>query len=1516
MKFALILALGILNAISGSKISNKNILLPLADIEVEYEITAEGGCFDWSASNNAIIVTGQDSQGCLKSIGKVKVITKTPSQTFIYVKSKSSDTTQFIVEVVVQEISRISIITKQKQLDLDTQEELHVQAYDDKDNTFTTLEGLKFNWIVGQLEMVKFSESGLKVSEKRARLEFNSDIIVVKGKKEGKEKVFASIIEKKYQVNLIETNVDLVVIQKFQFFPDYPVYYLPTFSMIQFHLLRADGKTLIQLPSKAHQWSTTSTISTIDQNGVLKTQTIEKNLNLKVLNSNYNYIQAIYHVVNPKFIDIDIWEDGKEKREGKVTHLIVGRLYRFQAYLKDELNQRIYSTNQEFSYDCKDIILNEQTIISYVEKQNVKLTFKRESLESFTNIHFVQPIQIQTVFKTYIHLPINEQYNLVVNGGSGHYKYQSRYQSPFIFEILSPQTLVAQDLGENILIIYDQFNVYNNLEITVYVTDVSQILPFERRKEFIVKEADDTFYQAIGDPKIGNYTQCRSVKFTLDNFDIFTTQQIKGDLSNYLVCNGLNLLSSTPGQYNLQINTQKISVTQQVRVYDYLHFEKSEYYVTPHSTITTKVFGGPTTWDQTPYNEKLSEGITKIDMEKYHFNCFQEKAQFIITRINKQSDLLPNPKLVSNTLPVICQLPSAFKIFNEKNQEVSWLFKEETIQINIVAVYNKYLYYNSSSLQLNYFTRGLKYQNRYLSYDIQSGISDCKFIVASENYTDHKDVFPIIQSELDLIVHHTLKLIPSGEQYVLIDQIVFFRIESSTNNIQCQYDNNIIGCQKDSVTITPKKLGQFQLVVYDLSLNYSVSATLNVINPSQLNLELSQQITVVGNSINATSFFNNHNKLVYVTNWTPLHLIDNFGFNNINQANNQFIITPNREGLFKLQTQYDSINSNQVDLKVYPKLQAETVYMPTECETHVIFIHYPQFTYSVSSSQNLEASVSQNIVTIKSKAENGYYIVTVFLRSNNLLIDTVNIPVVVNNPNQVILYYGRKVELGSSVRIVANFLIQDHQMNLCLCPTHQISWYLDEKQVQTAPNSMGLSVSTVVIGKINIRIKAYDLEAQTLLEVERLNSYTRNLFINTKALYHVPLLIPTNSKLALGQDIKQIEQLKLNLPNIIESDSITLEPQLLLATTPMLIQVEEIYQMYPMSEFVSLRVDEKIEIEIAYLNQEGYQFEDIEDNKFEVLGYTRHIIQIKVNKNGIEIQGFQEGFALIKLSCGNQKIDYIFVKVGVTLQQIKAYLGSTVTYNIDNSDNPIWNSNCGSFKANLLTIEEESNECFVEVKDQLNKFKIDLQVIRPSHIIIDADKEHNSLNIKLNVNPKIPSSNQVNPNFNITVEIDQKQWFELQSTDNPYEYYIKPIIAQDNTPMPKKVKVNAFIKNKYINLDGSKEITYEREFYLPMKEIFISNGQPIQTLRIPYYRNVEKIHQDNHLQGLITTQFSQGQVEIVFDFSQCHEPTEGEVQFENNQKIRVKFMQDSNYELIIFLAALVFFVLVVMNYFR
>lgn len=47
------------------------------------------------------------------------------------------------------------------------------------------------------------------------------------------------------------------------------------------------------------------------------------------MNSEHNKIEAVYHVVDPKYIDIDIWEDGKEKRDGKVTHLIVGRLYRF-----------------------------------------------------------------------------------------------------------------------------------------------------------------------------------------------------------------------------------------------------------------------------------------------------------------------------------------------------------------------------------------------------------------------------------------------------------------------------------------------------------------------------------------------------------------------------------------------------------------------------------------------------------------------------------------------------------------------------------------------------------------------------------------------------------------------------------------------------------------------------------------------------------------------------------------------------------------------------------------------------------------------------------------------------------------------------------------------------------------------------------------------------------------------------------------------------------------------------------
>lgn len=44
---------------------------------------------------------------------------------------------------------------------------------------------------------------------------------------------------------------------------------------------------------------------------------------------------------------------------------------------------------------------------------------------------------------------------------------------------------------------------------------------------------------------------------------------------------------------------------------------------------------------------------------------------------------------------------------------------------------------------------------------------------------------------------------------------------------------------------------------------------------------------------------------------------------------------------------------------------------------------------------------------------------------------------------------------------------------------------------------MGLSISAVVLGKMSITVEAYNLKATTFMEVDRLNSYTRNLFIDS-----------------------------------------------------------------------------------------------------------------------------------------------------------------------------------------------------------------------------------------------------------------------------------------------------------------------------------------------------------------------------------------------------------------------------------
>ena len=105
-------------------------------------------------------------------------------------------------------IKRIEIMTKLRSIDVGNYESLELLGYDDEGNVFTTLEGVRFDWLLTEnsnlAKFVSFKESKVKTSAFRVELEENqaqSDIVVLQGLRTGEITIKTKIIERGYEVN-------------------------------------------------------------------------------------------------------------------------------------------------------------------------------------------------------------------------------------------------------------------------------------------------------------------------------------------------------------------------------------------------------------------------------------------------------------------------------------------------------------------------------------------------------------------------------------------------------------------------------------------------------------------------------------------------------------------------------------------------------------------------------------------------------------------------------------------------------------------------------------------------------------------------------------------------------------------------------------------------------------------------------------------------------------------------------------------------------------------------------------------------------------------------------------------------------------------------------------------------------------------------------------------------------------------------------------------------------------------
>ncbi|KAJ0969107.1 hypothetical protein J5N97_021984 [Dioscorea zingiberensis] len=290
-------------AVSGPHITDLNVLLPPRMTNpVEYRLQGSGGCFSWSWDHHDILSVHPEYNSSSRCSTSARLISIAPyngrKETSVYATDLQSGTV-IRCEVFIDTISRIKIFHHSVKLDLDGFATLRVHAFDEEDNVFSSLVGLRFLWqllpksleTVGlhYLIHVPLKETPLSDChgfcgdlETQIKLEdsgVGSDLYVVKGVEIGQEVISVRMHEA--QLEHVEDKIILTVAEPMFIDPPSPVFVtIPAVVNYQLKVMRLNNLQGINLPSTYHRWSVTnSSVAQVDS-----AQGIASALNLGITN--------------------------------------------------------------------------------------------------------------------------------------------------------------------------------------------------------------------------------------------------------------------------------------------------------------------------------------------------------------------------------------------------------------------------------------------------------------------------------------------------------------------------------------------------------------------------------------------------------------------------------------------------------------------------------------------------------------------------------------------------------------------------------------------------------------------------------------------------------------------------------------------------------------------------------------------------------------------------------------------------------------------------------------------------------------------------------------------------------------------------------------------------------------------------------------------------------------------------------------------------------------------------------
>eukprot|EP00494_Astrolonche_serrata_P004846 UN04861 len=144
-------------------LSQVTLLLPTAtkNTRVSYLLEAYGACAKWEVTNEKVVSLRVITDGCSMNYGKSVLVTSNweedrRTSTHIRAELQGSPNVWAECQVFVDKIHRLDILTSTKVVYIGEVEDLKVLAKDSKENVFSTVQGLPFQWTTPTPELENY----------------------------------------------------------------------------------------------------------------------------------------------------------------------------------------------------------------------------------------------------------------------------------------------------------------------------------------------------------------------------------------------------------------------------------------------------------------------------------------------------------------------------------------------------------------------------------------------------------------------------------------------------------------------------------------------------------------------------------------------------------------------------------------------------------------------------------------------------------------------------------------------------------------------------------------------------------------------------------------------------------------------------------------------------------------------------------------------------------------------------------------------------------------------------------------------------------------------------------------------------------------------------------------------------------------------------------------------------------------------------------------------------------------